>query len=69
MCCWPLCAEPLDDPGALVPELPNACYGERDDFNDRAHAAMETLLDAAHAYLQKATQIFGQRWFSRRRYE
>jgi hypothetical protein len=39
----PLCAEAIDDPWALVPELPTSCYGERDEFNDRAYAAMETL--------------------------
>jgi hypothetical protein len=39
----PLWAEPIDDPWALVPELPNSCYSERDDFQERAYAAMNVL--------------------------
>jgi hypothetical protein len=36
-------AEPIDDPWALVPEPPNSCYSDQDDFAARLHAARETV--------------------------
>jgi len=32
-------AEPIDDPWALVPQLPDSCYSERDNFAERSNAA------------------------------
>jgi hypothetical protein len=36
-------ADEFDDPWALLPSLPSACYTAEDDFTDRAYAAAETL--------------------------
>jgi hypothetical protein len=36
-------ADEFDDPWALLPALPSACYTAEDDFTDRAYVVMETL--------------------------
>lgn len=39
----PILADPIDDPWAMVPDLPTACYADTDDFQERANNATQAL--------------------------